>query len=561
MLDLILRGGTVVDGTGGVPFTADVGVSCGRIAAIERSGRLGEAARRTIEADGLLVTPGFVDVHAHYDGQATWDRRLAPSSWHGVTTVVMGNCGVGFAPVRARDRETLIQLMEGVEDIPGAALHEGISWEWESFADYLGALERVPRDIDVCALVPHGAVRLYVMGARGADRAPATEEEIREMGRLVREAVAAGAFGFSTSRTLNHRTSTGAPTPTLGAAAAELHGIVAEMRRAGRGAFEVVSDFEDVAAEFATFRAIAADTGARTFVSLNQNKRGGYRTVLDLVARAASDGVPMTAQVAVRGIGVLLGVEGTVSPFVLNPEWCRVPASAAARVAALSEPAFRQRLAEAAEEPRHRFGSYDRYYPVGDEPDYEPPPERSIAALAAASGRHPVDVLCDLLLADGGRGLVYYPIFNYEDGNLEAQRELLEHPATIVGLADGGAHVGTICDASFPTTMLTHWVRDRRRGPRFDLAWAVKAMTADTAGAYGLTDRGRLAPGLRADVNLIDLANLRVGRPEMVADLPAGGRRFVQRPRGYVATLVNGVVTYESGEPTGELSGRLVRSA
>ena len=519
-----------------------------------------EATRRTIDARGLLVTPGFVDVHAHYDGQATWDQRLTPSSWHGVTTVVMGNCGVGFAPVRESNRDTLIQLMEGVEDIPGAALHEGISWDWESFPDYLDALERKPRDIDVCALVPHGAVRLHVMGERGAARAAATTDEIAEMGRLVREAVEAGAFGFSTSRTLNHRTSTGQPTPMLGAAAAELFGIVAEMRRSGRGAFEVVSDYEDVDAEFGLFRRIAAETDARTFVSLNQNKRGGYRRVLDLVTEAAAAGLPMQAQVAVRAIGLLLGIEATLSPFLLNPVWQQLARDPAARGLALRDPSFRQQLIEAAEDPVHRFGSYARFYPLEGEPDYEPPPERSVEALANAADMHPVELLCDLLLADGGQGLVYYPIFNYDEGDLEAQRELLEHPQTIVGLADGGAHVGTICDASFPTTLLTHWVRDRSRGPRFDLAWAIKALTADTAAAYELHDRGRIAPGLRADLNLIDFDALRAGKPELVADLPAGGRRFVQRPAGYIATLVAGVITYESGEATGELPGQLVRS-
>jgi N-acyl-D-aspartate/D-glutamate deacylase len=558
MHDLVVRGGTIVDGLGGEPFRADVAVDGGVITDI---GRVGARAAQEVDADGALVTPGFVDVHAHYDGQATWDSQLAPSSWHGVTTVVMGNCGVGFAPVRAGDHERLIQLMEGVEDIPGAALHEGITWEWESFDEYLGALDRRARDVDVCALVPHGAVRLFVMGERGAARVAATPAEIAEMGRLVRDGVAAGAFGFSTSRTLNHRTSSGDRTPTFGAAGAELLGIARSMRELGRGAFEVVSDFEDIDGEFEVFARVAAETGTRTFISLNQNKRGGYRKVLDRIAAAAGSGLPVQAQVAVRPIGVLFGLDTTLDPFILNPVW--VPyrgQDRAARLAALTDPDVRRRLIEAAGEPRHMFGSYERFYPLGDPPEYEPPPEASVAAIAERQGRHPVEVLCDLMTADGGAGFVYFPIFNYDAGDLEAQRELITHPNTIIGLADGGAHVGTICDGSFPTTLLAHWGRDRVRGPRLDLPWLVKAQTADTADAYGLRDRGRVRVGLRADLNVIDFERLQVRTPEVVHDLPAGGRRLVQRANGYLATIAAGEVTYRSGEPTGALPGRLVRS-
>jgi N-acyl-D-aspartate/D-glutamate deacylase len=558
MYDLVVRGGTLVDGLGGEPFSADVAVDGGVITEI---GRVGGRAAREVDADGALVTPGFVDVHAHYDGQATWDSQLAPSSWHGVTTVVMGNCGVGFAPVRATDHERLIQLMEGVEDIPGAALHEGITWEWESFDEYLGALDRRRRDVDVCALVPHGAVRLFVMGERGAAREPATPEEIGEMGRLVRDGVAAGAFGFSTSRTLNHRTSGGDRTPTFGAAGAELIGIARAMRETGRGAFEVVSDFDDLDEEFDVFARVAGDTGARTFISLNQNKLGGYRKVLDRIAEAAGSGLPVQAQVAVRPIGVLFGLDTTIDPFILNPVWAPYRSGdRAARLAALTDPDVRRRLMEAAGEPSHVLGGYARFFPLGDPPEYEPPPEASVAAIAERQGRHPVEVLCDLMAADGGAGFVYFPIFNYDAGDLEAQRELLTHPNTIIGLADGGAHVGTICDGSFPTTLLAHWGRDRVRGPRLELPWLVKAQTADTGDAYGLQDRGRLRVGLRADLNVIDFERLRLRTPEVVHDLPAGGRRLVQRADGYVATVVAGEVTYRGGEPTGALPGRLVRS-
>ena len=556
MFDLLIRGGTLIDGTGATPRTADVGVSDGKIAAI---GRLDAPARRDIDATGLLVTPGFVDIHAHYDGQATWDSQLTPSAWHGVTTVVMGNCGVGFSPCRAEDRDRLVELMEGVEDIPGTALHEGLSWEWESFPEYLDQLAARPRDVDVGVLVPHGPVRLYVMGERGARREPATPAEIAEMGRLVREGVEAGAFGFSTSRTLNHRTSTGEPTPMLGAAGEELIGIANAMRACGRGAFEVVSDYDDLEAEFAVFRRIA-ETGAPTYLSLNQNKKGGYLAVLERVERAANEGLPIAAQVAVRPIGVLFSIDGTLSPFLLNPVWQALPREHDARVEALREPAFRARLIDAAADPKHVFGSYDCFFEVDATPDYEPPPEASIAAIAAKQGSHPIEILCDRLLADEGRGLVYYPIFNYDTGDLEAQRHLLEHPRTLVGLADGGAHSGIICDASFPTTLLSLWGRDRSRGPKLDLPWLVKAQTADTAAAYGLRDRGRIEPGLRADLNLIDFANLRCRRPALIRDLPAGGRRFVQKAVGYVATLVAGEVTYENGEATGARPGRLVRS-
>jgi N-acyl-D-aspartate/D-glutamate deacylase len=381
------------------------------------------------------------------------------------------------------------------------------------------------------------------------------------MGRLVREGVAAGAFGFSTSRTLNHRTSSGDRTPTFGAAGGELIGIARAMRESGRGVFEVVSDFEDLDEEFDVFARVAAETGTRTFISLNQNKRGGYRKVLDRIAEAAGNGLPLQAQVAVRPIGVLFGVDTTVDPFILNPVWGPYRSGdTAARLAALTDPDVRRRLVEAAGEPSHRFGGYERFYPLGDPPDYEPPPEASVAAIAERQGRHPVEVLCDLMADDSGAGFVYFPIFNYDAGDLEAQRELLTHPNTIIGLADGGAHVGTICDGSFPTTLLAHWGRDRVRGPRLELPWLVKAQTADTADAYGLHDRGRLRVGLRADLNVIDFERLQLRTPEVVHDLPAGGRRLVQRAEGYVATIAAGEVTYRSGEPTGALPGRLVRS-
>jgi N-acyl-D-aspartate/D-glutamate deacylase len=377
----------------------------------------------------------------------------------------------------------------------------------------------------------------------------------------VRDGVAAGAFGFSTSRTVNHRTSTGDRTPTIGAAGDELVGIAKAMHETGRGAFEVVSDFFDLDDEFEAFARVAAETGTRTFVSLNQNKRGGYHKVLDRIASAAGRGLPMQAQVAVRPIGVLFGVDTTLDPFLLNPEWALYKlCDREERLAALSNADVRARIIKAADDPAHVFGRYDRFYPLGDPPDYEPGPESSVAAMAEREGRHPVEVLCDLMAADGGSGLVYFPIFNYEAGDLDAQRELLTHPDTIIGLADGGAHVGTICDGSFPTTLLTHWGRDRSRGPRLEVPWLVKAQTADTAAAYGLVDRGQVQVGLRADLNVIDFENLAVRQPEVCHDLPAGGRRILQRADGYLATVVAGDITYRDGEATGALPGRLVRS-
>jgi N-acyl-D-aspartate/D-glutamate deacylase len=473
----------------------------------------------------------------------------------------MGNCGVGFAPVRPHDRDRLIELMEGVEDIPGAALHEGLTWEWESFGEYLDALDRRRYDIDVAAQVPHGAVRLYVMGERGANREPATTEEIAAMGAVVRDAVAAGALGFTTSRTLNHRTSRGEPTPTLTAATEELAGIAAAMGEIDAGVLEVVSDFRDVAEEFATLKRMVEVSGRPLSISLAQAdvRPDQWRQVLDAIAAANAEGHPVKAQVPARAIGLLLGLSASLNPFIGLPAYQEVaPLPVEARVRAMRDPSFRERLL--AQVPGHRLvGRFDRMFELGDPPDYEPAPEASLAARAAREGIGPEQLAYDLLLADEGRNLLYFPFLNYTEGNLDVARQMLVDEHTVPGLADGGAHVGTICDASFPTTLLAHWCRDRSRGERLDLASTVRQQARDTAAAVGLSDRGTLDPGMRADVNVIDFDRLRLRHPTMHFDLPAGGKRLLQRAEGYRHTIVAGEEVYADGEHTGALPGRLVR--
>jgi len=558
--DLIVRNGLVIDGSGAAPRHADVGVREGQISIV---GTVDGHAARVVDASGAVVAPGFVDIHTHYDGQATWDSHLAPSAWHGVTTVVMGNCGVGFAPVRHGDHDRLIELMEGVEDIPGAALHEGLSWQWESFDEYLGAIERRPHDIDVAAQVPHGALRLYVMGERGANREVATEDEIAEMGRIAAEAVEAGALGFTTSRTLNHRTSRGEPTPTLTASRAELVGIAAAIGATGKGVLQVVSDFIDFDDEIATFREMAAVSGRPLSLSLAQHVRRPlqHRRVLDALAEANAEGLEMRAQVAARAIGVLVGLQGSINPLRGCPTFQSIAdIGHDALVARLKEPDVRAAIiAELSEHQSALIADAGKAYVLGAEPDYEPDSAASLAGTAARAGVSLAECLYDVLLTDGGRGMVYVPVLNYVDGNLDAVGEMLADPNAVPGLSDGGAHVGMICDGSFPTTLITHWARDRRRGPRFELPWLISRQTRATAETVGLLDRGLLAPGLRADINVIDVEALKLGSPELAFDLPAGGKRFLQRAHGYRHTFVAGVETYVDGEPTGALPGRLVR--
>jgi N-acyl-D-aspartate/D-glutamate deacylase len=555
--DLVIRSGTVVDGTGAGPRTADVAIKGGRIVEV---GVIDSKGHREIDADGAMVAPGFVDIHTHYDGQATWEERLQPSSAHGVTTVVSGNCGVGFAPVHPQDRTQLVELMEGVEDLPGSVLNEGLSWEWESIADYLDALERRSYDIDIAAQVCHAPVRLYVMGHRGADREPATADEISEMGRIVAAGIRAGALGFTTSRTLNHRTSRGEPTPTLSAAREELVGIARAVGETGRGVLQVVSDFTDSETEGETLLQMMRASGRPLSISLLQAAPGvGYRSRLELLDRAHAEGLTMRAQVAARAVGVLLGLQGSINPLSRTPSYQAVadlPLAEQARV--LSRIDCRESLIAELRENDLRF-PLERVYVLGDPPQYEPPPEASVAARAGRSGVDAYELYVDLLLEDDGRALLYLPYLNYFDGNFDAAAEMIAHPRAVPGLSDGGAHVGTICDASFPTSLLTHWGRDRTRGATFDIGFLVQRQSRATAEAVGLLDRGLLAPGYKADLNVIDFDNLALTPPTMVRDLPAGGKRLVQAARGYLHTIVSGVETYVDGRPTGALPGRFVR--
>jgi N-acyl-D-aspartate/D-glutamate deacylase len=579
--DLLIRGATVIDGSGAPARVADVAVSAGRIAAV---GALSGPAREVIDAAGLHLLPGFIDLHTHYDGQATWDPELAPSAWHGVTTAVMGNCGVGFAPVRPGDEARLISLMEGVEDIPGAALAEGIPWGWESFGEYLDALDRLPRAFDICAQVPHDALRVYVMGERARAGEPATEEDRTQMAALLSEALAQGALGFSTGRSGNHKSADGADTPAAEADALELEALARAVGGSPHGLLQIVSDF-DLDRGPAAFdpefelveRVAAAGGGHPVSLSLIQrvNAPEQWRRVLARAEAAAARGLPLRLQVSPRPIGVLLGFEATFHPFLGHPTWqalAHLPV--AEQAAALRQPELRARLLS--EAPRKVSGTGSPLppladallarideasllmFPVGDTPDYEPPVTDSLGARALQEGRRPLEVLLDAMLADEGRGLVYFALFNYLGLNLDVVREMMAHPLSLAGLSDGGAHVGTVCDASFPTTLLAWWGRDRPEG-RFALPWLVRRLSGQPAAFAGLTDRGQIAPGLRADLNLVDLGALAVERPHLVHDLPAGGRRFVQGARGYVGTWVAGQRVMADGRSTGARPGRVVR--
>ncbi|MBN8890826.1 MAG: amidohydrolase family protein, partial [Rhodospirillales bacterium] len=543
-ISLVIRGGTVIDGTGAPGFEADVAVAGGRIVQV---GEVSARGAEEIDARGRIVTPGFVDIHTHYDGQAIWDSHLAPSAWHGVTTAVMGNCGVGFAPVRPADRDRLIELMEGVEDIPGAALHEGLDWQWESFGEYLTALERRPRDIDICAQLPHAALRVYVMGERATRLEAARQDDIARMRALAEAAMRAGAFGFTTSRTISHRTLAGEHTPTLRATEAELTGIALGLRDAGSGMLELVSDWNtpDPDSEFAMVRRVVEASGRPLVFSLNQrhDRTQDWLTLLALSDQAAADGLPIRPVFPPRPIGILLGLQGSQNPFSGTPSYKAIAhLPLPARVAAMRDPAMRARILSEDPFAGSNFPllprlSYARMFPFGDPPDYEPTEDASIAAMAAREGRTAPDVAYDMLLREEGRAFIFAPLVNYADCNLDPCREMLSHPNTIVGLGDGGAHVGFISDASFPTFLLTYWGRDRTTG-RFPLEELVRRQTSDTAGAVGLHDRGVIAPGKKADLNVIDFARLALGRPDMVFDLPAGGRRLLQPARGYDATIV-----------------------
>ncbi|MFZ6004446.1 MAG: N-acyl-D-amino-acid deacylase family protein [Actinomycetota bacterium] len=570
MADLVLRNGHLVDGSGGAARPADVVVDAGRVVEVVAAGTASTAsAGRVLDADGRLVTPGWVDVHTHYDAQVTWDPWVTPSSWHGVTTVVMGNCGVGFAPAAPDRHEWLIDLMEGVEDIPGSAMTEGITWEWTSFPEYLDAVERMPRVLDVGAQIAHGPLRAFVMGDRGADNLPATTADSAAMGELVTEALRAGALGFSTSRTPLHRSKAGELVPGTTASADELLAIGDAMARAGHGVFQFAPEHAHVPVhEWPWMQELARRTGRTVSVNLNQPDQDPevWREVLRLLDEAALDGLPLYAQVAGRSIGILYCLHGSVHPLLFHPAYAEVAdLPMPARLAALAEPERRRRIIEDVPDDggffeRAVLAKLNRMWPVdGADIDYEPSADSSVASIASMRGVPPMQLVLEQLCSDDGNGMLYAPFFNYGYGDLSMTYEAVQHPRTRMGLSDAGAHCGAICDGGTPTFMLTHWARDRRRGPKLPLEHVVARQTRETAELYGLHDRGLIAPGMRADLNVIDFDALSFGLPRMAFDLPAGGRRLVQRAKGYDATFVAGVQTVADDEFTGELPGSLVR--
>jgi N-acyl-D-amino-acid deacylase len=568
MHDIVIRSGTIVDGAGRPSFTGDVALDGDRITAV--GGKAG-AARREVKADGMLVTPGWVDVHTHYDGQATWDPILAPSSWHGVTTILFGNCGVGFAPVRPHHRDALIELMEGVEDIPGPVLAEGLKWDWQSFPDYLDTLARMPRTIDVAAQIPHHPLRVYAMGDRAIRREPATADDIVLMRQLTEDAVRAGAFGFTTSRTNAHKTTSGELVPGRFAEIAELTGIGGALGALGAGAFGMNSDFEDEAAEFEWVTRLGRDTGRPVWFLLTDRPTDPqrWRRIMAGVHRARATGASVTAQIAGRPVGVILGIGTSLNPFAVRARYKACESlPLAERLVRLRDPALRRAILDDPPSAAllNRLGPliqliatrWDRMYMMGNPPDYEPSAETSVAAIAARANHTPDAVAYDYLTADAGN-LLFFPVTGYARDDHGPIREMLTDPATLLGLGDGGAHVAQIVDATMPSYMLTHWARDRRRGPGLPLEFVVKRLTSETADFFGFSDRGRLQPGKRADINVIDHQRLRLHPPEIVHDLPAGGKRLVQRADGYAMTLVAGAPVFEQGEHTGALPGRLVR--
>ena len=560
--DLVIRGGTVIDGTGSAPREADVGIIGNRITAV---GAIAGNGAEEIDAKGKLVTPGFVDIHTHYDAQAVWDTHMAPSSWHGVTTAVMGNCGVGFAPCKPADRERLIELMEGVEDIPGAVMHEGLKWEWESFSEYLDALDRRKRDIDICALLPHAAVRVFVMGDRAINLENANQGDIAQMRQIAKEAMEAGAFGFSTSRSLSHKTLKGDPTPTLRAQEEELRGIALGMKDAGSGMLEMVSEWApDHDAEFGMLRRVIEACGRPAVFTLTQrhSRPDVWRDLLRHADKAAADGLPIRPVVAPRAIGVLLGLAGSQNPFSGCPTYKAIAhLPVAERARRMADPTVRAKILS--EDPRkdstfplfHRL-DFSFMFRFGNPPDYQPKKEDSIEAIAARENRSPPEVAYDILIEDEGANFIYTPLGNYAYGDLSMPETVLDNRNCIMGLGDGGAHVAFILDAGYQTWLLSHWGRDQKR---WDAAELVRRLTSDTAQAAGLHDRGVLRPGLKADVNIIDWDKLGAGSPYVVNDLPAGGKRLLQKVTGYDATIVSGRVTFRDGQPTGTLPGQLVR--
>ena len=563
MYDSIVRNGTIIDGTGSERYVADIAIKDGKIAKI---GQITESAQTEIDAQGKIVTPGWVDIHTHYDGQATWDPLLAPSSWHGVTTVVMGNCGVGFAPVKPKDRDFLIELMEGVEDIPGAALSEGIDWQWESFPEYLDTLEKLPRAIDVAAQVPHGAVRAYVMGERcNTDYAP-TAEEVEQMAALVREGVAAGALGFSSSKTLLHKDVHGEYMPGTFSGNEEMLALGLGMKGLSNSVFELVSDHLGEDKEWAWVTDFQKQTGLA--VTLIATSAAAYENdkMYKLAEQARVEGREIRPQAAGRPTGVLHGLQSSFHAFVGHPTWRDELADLdhEALLARLKQPETKTKLLSETSVIKGGLmqdlpSLMGLVFPLGENPNYEPLPEDSIAGIAKARGLDELEVMYDLLVANDGKELFYQPLGGYQGFSLDAQKRILEHPNVLFGLSDGGAHCGVIADAGMPTFIMTHWGRDRTRGDKMSLEFIVNRLTSNTARAFGMYDRGELKEGMLADINIIDFDALRLHRPEAVFDLPAGGRRLVQRAEGYDVTIKAGEVIFKHGEHTGALPGKLVR--
>ena len=566
MYDLIIKNGLIYDGKGSEPFEADIAISEDKIVSI---GNIEEDSIETIDAKGKIVTPGFVDIHTHYDGQVTWDPYLRPSTYHGVTTVVMGNCGVGFSPCKPDQRDWLIGLMEGVEDIPGTALHEGIDWEWESLPEYLDALEKKPLAIDVGTQIPHGAVRAYVMGERGINHEEASEDEINKMKEIVREAVEAGAYGFSTSRTEKHNDVNGKLTPSITAHKTELVEIAKSLGEIDKGVLQGISDFYDFESEFDIFKSMSKESGRPISITVEQQdaRPDWWIQLLDGIEDAQSEGIQMFGQVPPRATGILMGLTATLNPFRFHPSYMEIAEMPLdERVKIMSDSSFRDRLL--GEEGvsinplvDEIVQSYEKMFKLGEPANYEPDPKDSFQSLSETSNRTAQEIAYDAMLEKEGRALIYHPLFNYLPGDLSLVEKMLKHPYTISGLGDAGAHCGAISDASFPTTLVQHWSRDRDRGEKLPLKTVIKMQTSETASLLGINDRGILEEGYKADINIIDYEKLTLHEPEIINDLPAGGRRLVQKASGYDYTIVSGAVAFIKGEATGVLNGKLIRNA
>ena len=567
IFDIIIKNGTIYDGTGQGSFVTDIFVKNKLVVDIRKS-NVNDKCLEEIDANGLIVTPGFVDIHTHYDGQVTWDNYISPSSWHGVTTAIMGNCGVGFAPVHHFDHDRLVTLMEGVEDIPEAVLTEGLEWKWETFGEYLDYISKRSFDIDIGAQVPHGALRLYVMGQRGADREIANDEDIKLMSKLAAEAVSIGALGFTTSRTINHRTSEGDLVPQFTAAENELLGISKAIGKTNKGVMQLVTDLIGGRQEYLILEKMVIESNRPLSITVAQTDANNYEweDLLGWIEDSANNGLPIKAQVCGRPVGLVLGLSVTLNPFSAHSSFKKISnLLLEEKIKIMQSPNFKKKLLS--EKPSTRDGlilsilrNYNNIYILDDPPNYEPLIEESLGFQAKKVDIEVDEFLYDYLLMEDGKKLLYYPIGNYMDSSLDAAKKMMESEHSLLGLGDGGAHCATICDASFTTHMLTFWGRDRVRGPKMDLSWIIKSHTRDNALAMGLNDRGLISKGMKADLNVIDFDNLTLHAPEVVNDLPAGGKRLIQNVDGYVATIMSGKVTYRNGMKTGELPGKLIRS-